>query len=419
MAGAALLRIGAPSDGDGIDDVLAAVGAADVCSGSDALRAIAGGAVPELLLLAGDTDLTRLEVLRGLHGLRGPAMPPCIVLVEPGREDLLARALEAGAADTVMLPFRANDLEARIRARIRGGPAAPPSAATPRMVDVAAFSGPPSRPVTAEGGFLFGLVLVVSELALGSMTRVLKGVRLADGTLAALKVLDPQVAATDEDWARRFAREQQLLRGIDHPNLVRIRDVGTLEGLPYVDMDYFPGTPLDELIHATGRFETDRAIDIGLGIARGLQALHALQIVHRDIKPENVLVDTQGHTRVCDFGLSKPHDDAGLTQEGEILGTVAFIAPEILTGDAPSAESDVYALGVTLFEMVTGEEAIPHGNAHAMFEAAVKGTAQSRALTLVPERLRTSVSRMLAVRPGDRYSHMDHLIRDLERAKAP
>ncbi len=412
--------------GDGVAGLLESLGHVTACDGQQALRRVADGVRPSLLVLAGDDGLSRLEVLRGLRGLRGEAMPPCVVLVEAGREDLLAHALEAGAVDTVLLPYRPHDLMARFQARVQMGHllASTHNGVRPRLVDPRAFSGPPSRPVTAEGGFLFGLVLIVSEVAQGSLTRVLKGVRLLDGSLAAVKVLDPEVAALDEDWARRFAREQQILRGIEHPNLVVVRDVGTLhsddpaqEGLPFVDMDYFPGTPLDELIQAAGRFEVQRAIDVAVQVARGLAALHERTIMHRDVKPENILVDASGHVRLCDFGLSKPHDDAGLTREGEILGTVAFIAPEILCGEQPTYQGDVYALGITLFEMLTGEDAIPPGPAQAMFQAAVKGVAQARAMQAIPEQLRQVVSRMLAVNPRDRYSRLTDLIRDLEAAR--
>ncbi len=416
--GEELFLVGEAADDGELRSLLGALGRVTPCDGQEALRRVADGARPSLLVLAADDGLTRLEVLRGLKGLKGPSIPPCVVLVEPTHEDLLAHALEEGAVDSVLRPYRPHDLLARFQARLQlGHLLSSGNGGLPRRIDPKAFTGPASRPITTEGGFLLGGVLIVAELAQGTLTRVLKGVRLSDGSLAAVKVLDPEVAAVDEDWARRFAREQTVLRGIEHPNLVRVRDMGTLEGLPYLDMDYFAATPLDELIHAEGRFAVDRAIDVAVQVAKGLAALHERGIMHRDVKPENILVAASGHVRLCDFGLSKPHDDAGLTQEGEILGTVAFIAPEILCGEPPTYQGDVYALGVTLFEMLTAEDAVPPGPAQSMFQAAVKGVAQARAMQATPPQVRQVVSRMLAVNPKDRYTRLTDLIRDLEAAR--
>ena len=138
--------------------------------------------------------------------------------------------------------------------------------------------------------------------------------------------------------------------------------------------------------------------------------------MHRDVKPENVILDSSGAARLCDFGLSKAHDDSGLTREGEILGTAAFIAPETLCGSPPSFAGDVYALGITLYELVTGEEAIS-GPSDRAFRAAVSGEPQRQALLTLPSRLRPVVGRMLAVDPDDRYDRLGDLLRDLEACK--
>ncbi len=379
-----------------------------------ALVSVAEGARPSLVLLHGGGGLDALELLRGLSGLLGPAVPPAIALLEPYEERLMAPVLEAGAADAVLLPFRPADLLARVRARSRAQPVATPS---PRSLRAEAFDRAPNRPLTEEGGWVFGPRVLVADLGRGGLARVLKGVRLDDASLAAVKLLDPQVAAQDEDWSRRFAREQRILKGIEDEHLVKIRDVGTLDGIPYLDMDFFAGETLDQLVQRLGALAEDRALDIAMQVARGLEALHVRRIVHRDVKPENVLVDEVGRVRLCDFGLSKPQDDAALTHEGEILGTAVFIAPETLRGTPPSAASDVYALGITLFEMLTGEDAIAPGPTQEMFQAAVRGEAQRRALQRVPERLRAVVSRMLAVKPEDRYASTGELVRDLDRLR--
>jgi len=374
---------------------------------------------PALIVLGDDgPGLDRLEQLSGIQGLFGGSAPPVLVLVEAEREDLMARALERGAADVVLHPFRAPDLLARAQARAT----APSQSPQPRVLDARLLYDSLARPVTAQGGALFGLRLIVADLSQSSLTRVLKGVRLADsrgssaGELCAIKVLDPEVAAQDEDWAARFAREQSVLLGLEHPNLVPIRDAGTLDGLAFLDMDYVPGEPLDQVL-GEGPLETPAALEIAIEIARALQALHERGIVHRDVKPENVILDPTGAARLCDFGLSKAHDDSGLTREGEILGTAAFIAPETLCGSPPSYAGDVYALGITLYELVTGEEAIS-GPSDRAFRAAVSGEPQRQALRTLPSRLRPVVGRMLAVDPDDRYARLADLLTDLEACKA-
>lgn len=409
-----ILVAGVPAEGD-VSAVLAPLGTIDAhVDPKAALVAVANGARPDVVVLHGGGGLGALDVLRGLSALLGPAVPPAIALLEPYEERLLAPVLEAGAADAVLLPFRPADLLARVRARSRAQPAATP---TPRALRPEAFDRAPGRPLTEDGGWVFGPRVLVADLGRGGLARVLKGVRLDDGSLAAVKLLDPQVAAQDEDWSRRFAREQRILKGIEDEHLVRIRDVGTLDGIPYLDMDFFAGETLDQLIERLGGLPEERALDIAVQVARGLEALHVRRIVHRDVKPENVLVDEAGRVRLCDFGLSKPQDDAGLTHEGEILGTAVFIAPETLRGAPPSSQSDVYSLGITLFEMLTGEDAIEPAPTQVMFQAAVRGEAQRRALQRVPERLRGVVSRMLAVKPEDRYSSVGDLVRDLEGRK--
>ncbi|HBP21836.1 MAG TPA: hypothetical protein DEA08_29135 [Planctomycetes bacterium] len=376
---------------------------------------------PELVVigtsasLAEGASLTPLEILRGLQGLYGFAAPPTIVAVPPGQEQSMAELLGAGAADVVLSPWRAPDLLARAAARRRGSNGTQPQA---RVLDASVLREALAQPVTAKGGALFGLTLVVSELSQTIRTRVFKGVRLEDGTLSALKVLDPDVAVRDEDLAGRFAREQQILLEVEHPNLVPIRSAGTLGGLRYLDMDFVVGEPLRDRVARLGSIPVEEAVRIACEVARGLAALHERGIVHRDIKPENILIDREGRARLCDFGLSKAQNDAGLTREGEILGTVAFIAPEVLCGTAPAFHSDVYALGITIFELVTGQDAIESGTPDHMFRQAVQGAAQQQAMKELPDKVRPVVSRMLAVDPGDRYDRLEDLIADLERTLA-
>ena len=205
------------NEGAALADALAAFGEVEVHSnGVSLLLALAKIETPPELIVLGDDGpgLDRLEQLNGIQGLFGSSAPPVLVLVEPEREDLMVKALERGAADVVLRPFRGPDLLARAQARAQ--PGQPPQ---PRVLDARLLYDSLARPVTSQGGVLFGLRLIVADLSQSSLTRVLKGVRLAPsggspaGELCAIKVLDPEVAAQDEDWAARFAREQSVLLG--------------------------------------------------------------------------------------------------------------------------------------------------------------------------------------------------------------
>ena len=414
MSEAAYVVVAEASRSSEIEGVVAELG--EVRGFSDAAQALLEvhrGLRPRAVVLdATGLGLTPVEFLRGLRGLLGPATPPVLVLVEAEAQDQLAPVLEAGAADSLLLPFRRLDLLARIQARERSHEA---GAVEPRLLDANLFRVPSDGTPFTDGGLRFGELLVVEQLSQGGITRVLKAVRLSDGSLAAVKTLDPAVAQQDEDWSRRFQREQRTLAGVEHENLVRIRDAGTRDGMPFVDMDFFAGETLDQLIDREKRLEPKRALDIAIQVARGLKVLHANGIIHRDVKPENILIEPSGRVRVSDYGLSKPKDDAGLTQEGEILGTVAFIDPELLVGGRSDFASDIYALGVTLFEMITGKDAIEPGPPTSMFREALQGSAQSRAMKHVEGQLKPVVSRMLAVDPRDRYPDLDAALAELEK----
>ncbi|MCA8924416.1 MAG: protein kinase [Planctomycetes bacterium] len=408
------LVVAAPVRAEPLEEAVAELG--EVMTSPEpgaALLALHQGLRPRAIVLdATGAALSPVEFLRGLRGLLGAGAPPVVALVEPEAQDQLAPLLSAGAADSLLLPFRRLDLLARIQARER---CHEPGEPAPRQLDGSVFRDASNRSSVEDGGVCFGDLLVVGELSRGGITRVLKALRLSDGSLAAVKVLDPAVAKQDQDWSRRFEREQSTLAGVEHENLVRIRAAGTREEVPFVDMDFFAGETLDQKIDREGKLPPERALGIAIQVARGLKALHAKGVIHRDVKPENILIEPNGHVRVSDYGLSKPHDDAGLTQEGEILGTVAFIDPDLLAGGASDFAGDMYALGVTLFEMLTGKDAIEPGPPTSMFREALQGTAQTRAMQHIEGKLKPVVSRMLAVDPRDRYADIDAALTELER----
>jgi serine/threonine protein kinase len=170
----------------------------------------------------------------------------------------------------------------------------------------------------------------------------------------ALKVLRPEVAAGDQG-ERRFVRELVLARQVSHPNVVRIHDLGEDGSLRFLTMDYVEGRSLQEILREDGPLPAERAVEVAREIAEGLGAAHREGVIHRDLKPANVLVGEDGRSYVSDFGVARSLTGSGLTRDGSILGTLSYLAPEQAQGEDVDARSDLYALGILLYEMLTGE----------------------------------------------------------------
>ncbi|MEZ6185672.1 MAG: serine/threonine-protein kinase [Planctomycetota bacterium] len=174
------------------------------------------------------------------------------------------------------------------------------------------------------------------------------------GTRAAVKVIDGSLAV-EPDALRRFGNEVELLGRLEHPGVVRA--LGGLERdgeRTYYAMEYVRGPNLAQLLGEVGRLEPARAIALGLEVLDALDATHAAGIVHRDLKSANLLLDAEGHARVCDFGLARAVDLTRLTLSGHVVGTPAYLAPEQARGEDGVPASDLYALGVVLYEALTG-----------------------------------------------------------------
>ena len=184
----------------------------------------------------------------------------------------------------------------------------------------------------------------------------------------AIKVL-PDSFALDDHLARRFRRESKVMQKIDHPHVVRMLDFGTVDsGQHFIVMEYLEGGSLADRLKEKGRLPTEEAIAIVLQVCDGLAALHAKQITHRDIKPGNILLNANGDAKLADFGLAKfldPSSATGaLTRSGDQLGTTAYMAPEQLAGSSSGDHSsDLYSLGVVLYQLLTG--VVPHGHVNA------------------------------------------------------
>ena len=193
----------------------------------------------------------------------------------------------------------------------------------------------------------------------GGMSVVYLAEHVRLGRKVALKVLAPELAGS-ERFHDRFLRESKLAASIDHPNIVPIYDADEAEGVLYIAMRYVEGSDLKQAIRGSGRLEPPRTSAIVDQVASALDAAHARGLVHRDVKPANVLLTLDDHAYVSDFGLTKRAVSvSGLTETGQLIGTIDYVAPEQIRGDPVDQRADVYSLGCLLFECLTGHAPYP------------------------------------------------------------
>ena len=206
----------------------------------------------------------------------------------------------------------------------------------------------------APGTMVSGRYRIASILGSGGMGEVYRADDIKLGQQVALKFL-PARLARDPILLERLHDEVRLGRQIAHPNVCRIYDIVDWEGAQFVAMEYVDGEDLSRLLHRIGRLAHDKAVDITRGIAAGLAAAHAKGILHRDLKPANIMIDSHGEARIMDFGLALAAED--VVKDGVIAGTPAYMAPEQLQGSPATVQSDLYALGLVMYELFTGKRA--------------------------------------------------------------
>ncbi len=243
----------------------------------------------------------------------------------------------------------------------------PTGLATPSAVKAAERRSPSSDPIgrlassesLEAGGFAPGTVLtgryrIIGLIGRGGMGEVYRADDLKLGQPVALKFL-PQKLAAEPSFLDRFYSEVRHARQVSHPNVCRVYDVGEIEGRHFLSMEYVDGEDLASLLRRIGRLGGERAVEIAREIVAGLAAAHDKGVLHRDLKPGNVMIDGRGRARITDFGLAVAagEDRGGL----EVSGTPAYMAPEQLEGRGSSVRSDLYALGLVLYELFTGRKA--------------------------------------------------------------
>ena len=232
----------------------------------------------------------------------------------------------------------------------------------------------------------------------------------------ALKVLHATLADQD-DCVERFRREAQMVAGLQHQNIVGVIDRGEEDGQPFIVLEFVSGRNLKQFVEREGPLSVERALELGMQIARGLAFAHENGFVHRDVKPQNVLLNGDGEAKVTDFGIARSLDvKHGVTQTGTVLGTSDYIAPEQAQGQRVDEHTDIYSLGIVLYEMLIGAVPFTGDNFVAVAMQHINETPPrvSEKRPDVPPRLDAAVARALAKQPDDRFSTMNDFGRELE-----
>jgi eukaryotic-like serine/threonine-protein kinase len=268
---------------------------------------------------------------------------------------------------------------------------------------------------TLLGTTLGGRYRLEARVGAGGMSTVY---RAFDETLqrqVAIKLMNREVAS-DSDQLERFRREARAVAQLSHPHVVGVIDYGEDDGRPYIVFEYVEGETLKERIRRTGRLPVTEAIAYAIEITRALGVAHARHIVHRDVKPQNVLIDEEGSAKVTDFGIARTLDEEGLTADGRVLGTTDYVSPEQALGRPVTGQSDLYSLGVVLYEMLTGEVPFKGENQVAVAMKHVREDLPD-VQTRRPEvsaALASVVDTATAKRVEERYADDAELIADLE-----
>jgi predicted Ser/Thr protein kinase len=257
---------------------------------------------------------------------------------------------------------------------------------------------------------------IVEEVASGGMAVVYRAVQDPLGRTVAIKALKSS-AAMEENVVTRFEREAKSLALLQHENIIHVYDFHRERGALFIVMEYVQGIDLYDLLEKCGRLPYDVAAIIAMQVARALDYVHYRGIVHRDIKPANVMISRQGTTKVMDFGIARDTSFGDLTEAGTGIGTPAYMSPEQVLGDKLDARSDIFSLGVMLYQMVTGKKPfVEDERRSAMHKIRLEKHVGARKLNPeIPRELAGIIDRCLEKQPRDRWPSAQHMVMALER----
>jgi serine/threonine-protein kinase len=269
------------------------------------------------------------------------------------------------------------------------------------------------------GTIVDGRYRIMSRLGSGGMADVYCAEDQQLGRRVALKVLYRRFAE-DQEFVERFRREASSAAGLQHQHVVSVYDRGEFDGTYWIAMEYLEGRSLKRLIQEEGPLAPERAVDLTIQILRAARFAHRRGIIHRDLKPHNVIVDDEGRAKVTDFGIARA-GASDMTQTGSIMGTAQYLSPEQAQGHAVSAQSDIYSVGIILYEMLTGRVPFEGESAVtiALKQVSEQPVAPSQLNPAVTPALEAVVMRALAKDPAQRYPDADAFIAALQGQEVP
>ncbi len=369
-----------------------------VLATGDARAVCSLAAQPEIDAIVLDVNMPKsgFEILGELRGDPKTSTLPILFLSGLGSREHRARGLVEGADDYMVKPFEPAELVLRVERLLSFRPRAEPRAQAPSE----------AAPAAADGKKRFGRYEVLDVIGQGSMGTVYRGLDPLLERQVALKTIRLETLTTESqrrEMLERLRNEAITIARFSHPNIIVVYDMGGTERSAFIAMELVEGPSLRDLLRRGGPLEPARVVPLAAAVADGLAVAHASEVIHRDVKPGNVLLGRDGAVKVSDFGLAFAlstftHDDSGIS------GTPGFVPPEVMSGRPYSAAGDLFGLGATLYESLTGT----HPLTGATLRETISNTLRGRVSPLqdllpdAPDELAGEVMSLLAANPAER-----------------